>query len=309
MKLTATILAICLLNCAVLAKPAMASPLPCGLEKPCAITGTDPGTYYLAFPDKWDGKTPLKPFVFFHGHSGSGAAEIGNRSLVQSITSRGYVYIAPDGAIIPFRNRKVRSWAAHPEKGPPRSGRNDIGFVEKVLQDTARRVPLASGATVVSGFSSGGSMAWYFSCYSKISLAGVVPISGGLRRPLPADRVKQANGSMATTCPGGPRKLVHIHGFTDRQVPLEGRAIRNWHQGDVFEGLAVQRNTNQCKSLPNAIAAKGPVWCRTWTSCHTGTPVRFCLHASGHNVPNGWPAAGLDWINGKSTDPALISGR
>jgi polyhydroxybutyrate depolymerase len=282
---------------------------PCGPGAPCTIGGVDPGTYYLAFPDNWDGKTPLKPFVFFHGHSGSGSGEIKNNGLVKPLTKEGYVFVAPDGAMIAFRNRNVRSWAAYPENGQPRSGRNDISFVEKVLEDVARRVSLVPGSTLVSGFSSGGSMAWFFSCYSKITLAGVIPIAGGLRRPLPPGGKNQADGSIATTCPGGPRKLVHVHGFIDRQVPLEGRRIRNWHQGDVFEGLAIQRNTNLCESRPDSAEAKGPVWCRTWSSCKTAIPMRFCLHAGGHWVPKGWPAQALDWINAPGAGPALLGGR
>ena len=84
-------------------------------------------------------------------------------------------------------------------------------------------------------------MAWYFSCYSTMKLAGVYAVSGALRRPLPQPGVKQADGSIATTYPGGARKLIHLHGYADRTVPLEGRGIGNWHQGDVFEGLAVRR--------------------------------------------------------------------
>jgi polyhydroxybutyrate depolymerase len=289
----------------ILALPAAAKDRPCALGHPCSLAGPDGGTYYLAFPANWDGKEPLKPFVFFHGHNGSGAGEIRNRTLVQGVTTRGYLMISPDGPLFDFRGRSVRGWAARPEGANPRGKRNDIRFVERVLADVATRVPVVPNDTVVSGFSSGGSMAWYFSCYSKLRLAGVYAVSGALRRPLPQPGVKQADGSIAKTCPGGARKLIHLHGYADRTVPLEGRGIGNWHQGDVFEGLAVQRASNQCGSRPDEITVSGTFWCRTWADCGSGKPVRFCLHAGGHGIPHGWVALGLDWLAG----PHLISGR
>jgi len=284
----------------------------CNASSPCVIPGKDGGRYYLAFPKDWNGSTQLKPFVFFHGHGGSGAAKLRNKGLVRSLTSRNYLYIAPDGGRFNFRNRPMLGWAARHEKNP-RAGRSDIRFVENVLADVARRFPVDLQQTIVSGFSSGGSMAWFFSCYSKVPLAGVIPIAGGLRRPLPGnDRSgpkRRPNGALTGTCPGGPRALVHVHSFSDRQVPLEGRAIRAWHQGDVFEGLAIQRNTNRCRSRPDKISTSGQIWCRSWTSCDSGKPVRFCLHAGGHGVPMHWPSAALKWIAPGKLPATTITGR
>lgn len=289
-------LLISLMPAGILLQPAVAGSNPCGLSEPCSIAGPDAGTYHLAFPDDWDGRRPLKPFVFFHGHGGSGVNEIRNRLLVTSLTRHDYLFVAPDGPMFNFRGTDRRGWAARLEGATPRGKRDDIKFVEAVLADVARRVPLSPAQTVVSGFSSGGSMAWYFSCYSKLPLAGVVAIAGGLRRPLPAGGVRQEDGSIATQCPGGPRTVLHIHGFSDRQVPLEGRGIRAWHQGDVFEGLAVQRSTNRCDSRPDAMVAKGEFWCRTWNTCQSGKPVRFCLHAGGHGFPKDAMQLGLDFL-------------
>ncbi len=140
-------------------------------------------------------------------------------------------------------------------------------------------------------------MAWFFGCYSSVPVAAIVSVAGGLRRPLPQTGIAQADGSTAIACPGGPRKLLHIHGFADRQVPLEVRGIRAWHQGDVFEGLSVQRHTNQCKSRPDRIETQGAFWCRTWDGCGSGKAISFCLHAGGHGMPAGWLEQTLRWAS------------
>ena len=204
--------------------------------------------------------------------------------------------VAPDGPEFAFAGRTTRGWAARPEGEDPRGNRDDILFVEKLLIDVADRFDIDVGQTVVSGFSSGGSMAWYFSCYSKMPLVGVVAVAGGLRRPLPVTGGEAPDEMSERVCPGGARNLIHIHGFSDRQVPLEGRAIRSWHQGDVFESLAIQRNTNQCVSRPDKIELADGYWCREWSKCASLKGLRLCLHAGGHGMPKNWLAQGLDWL-------------
>ncbi len=275
---------------------AVAADLPCTNGSPCELTGKNGGTYHLTFPKNWNGKQKLKPFVFFHGHNGSGKGIARNKNLAKQLGKSGYLLIAPDGPMFTFRGRSSRGWAARPEGNSPRGKRDDIAFVERVLDDINQRFPTIAKSTVLSGFSSGGSMAWYMACYSTRHYAAIAAVAGGLRRPLPPKFDTDATGADLRKCPGGPRKMLHIHGFTDGQVPLEGRGIRAWHQGDVFEGLSVQRITNQCGSKPVKIEAKGRFWCRDWSGCGSDQSVRFCLHSGGHGLPSGWLDQALKWV-------------
>lgn len=266
----------------------------CGVKVPCEIGGKDGGTYHFSAPAQSD--KALRPFVFFHGHNGSAKGVMRNKGLARALHAKGYVLVAPDGPEFTFRGRTTQGWAARKEGGAPRGGRDDIRFVERVLEDLATRLKLQPGSTMLSGFSSGGSMAWYMGCYSQIPVAGVIAVAGGLRRPLPAVSAKREDGSSVIKCPSPPRNMVHIHGWNDRQVPLEGRGIRAWHQGDVFESLSVQRATNQCGSRPTTVESKGPAWCRSWTGCDSGADVHMCLHGGGHGMPKGWLDQGFSLL-------------
>jgi len=263
----------------------------------CVIEGADGGTYHVAKSDSVNDGAIDRAFVFFHGHNGSGAGVMKNKGLAKALTQAGYLLIAPDGPQFSFRGRTTRGWAARSEGVSPRGGRDDVRFVERVLEHAAARFGLDLKKTVVAGFSSGGSMAWYFSCYSVSPLAGVVAVAGGLRRPLPPVGAVSGDDAGSRKCPAGPRKVVHIHGFSDRQVPLEGLGIRDWHQGDVFEGLSIQRASNQCRSRPDKVSTEGGYWCREWNQCTSGKPVRLCLHAGGHGMPKNWLKEGLGWLN------------
>lgn len=254
---------------------AQAADDPCGRDAPCEITG---GSYHLVLPEGWDGKSPLPALVFFHGHRGSGASIFRSQGLRRSFAENGYLLIAPNGAIRPGTD--YRAWPARPNSGP----RDDVAFILSVLDDVADRLPLETTQIYASGFSAGGSMAWMMGCYAGSQFAGVASVAGALRRPLP-------NGP----CPDPVASIVQVHGFADRQVPLEGRGIRDWHQGDVFQGLELLRRANACRSNPDTIEIGETFRCRTWTSCGTGGQ-KLCLHDGGHGLPQGWTDLALDFF-------------
>ena len=283
-----------------IAPSALAESRPCE-EKRCVLTGEDGGSYRMVWPKGGTAKPAggWKPFIFYHGFNGSGDGIARNRNLARTLHKGGYVLVAPNGPTIVWRGKERRGWGGY--RGADRRwGMDTLRFMERVMADIEARTGMKAAQAVHSGFSSGGSMAWYVGCYGRPRARAVVPIAGGLRRPYP-EETAQGPARVGTTCPGGPVPVMHIHGFGDNQVPLEGRAIANWHQGDVHEGLDILRRTNGCVSRPNAIEVKGRLWCRDWTGCASGQPVRSCLHSGGHSTPRGWPKEALDWV--KSLPP------
>ena len=273
MSVAARIIALLL----VLAGPAYAAGSPCDLDRPCEVEG---GDYYLRLPSGWDGRSPLPALLFFHGHNSSGASAMRSESIKRDFVDRGYLLIAPNG--MPRPGSGVRGWPSRPMAG---AWRDDLAFTFRVMSDVERRLPLDRSRILVSGFSSGGSMAWYLACYRGRGIAAFVPVAGGLRDPHPPER-----------CPAGPARMLHVHGFGDLQVPLEGRAIRDWHQGDVFASLGLLRQTNACRSLPTRFEHVGGYRCRVWEDCGSRRDVRLCLHDGGHSLPRGWGAMARTWF-------------
>ncbi len=253
----------------------------CGEEAPCELTG---GSYFFVTPDGWDGQSPLPAIVFFHGHRSSGRSAL-RGSVRKTFGKAGYVVIAPNGQVRPGADYFY--WPARPMETPMR---DDVAFAQAVVEDVAREVPLDRQRILVAGFSAGGSMAWMIACHLGDEFAGYVSVAGALRRPAPEDR-----------CPGGPARMLHFHGFGDTQVPLEGRRIRDWHQGDVFESFSLMRETNGCRSNPHAVAIGDPFSCRVWNRCTLDADLRLCVHDGGHGLPKGWARAALDWFEGLPT--------
>lgn len=245
----------------------------CGGETACTVEG---GQYFVLAPEAAEGRPPV--LLFFHGWGSSGDDVLRNPVIRDAALGRGFVLLAPQGLVPP--GRKNRGWS---HQGSPQQLRDEVAFVHRVLDDLARRVAYDRGRILVSGFSQGGSMAWHLACFDGAGFAGFAPVAGAFWEPAPEE------------CPGGPVELVHLHGFTDRVVPLEGREIDGrWHQADAFAGLGVLRAADGCRSDPSAYVVADGYRCRIWTGCASGRALELCLHDGGHDLPADWLGRVLD---------------
>ncbi len=235
----------------------------CGPEGPCEIDG---GSYHLRVPE---GEGPHPVLIWYHGHRGNGASIHRSGGLQRDFLEQGYALLAPNGYQL---GDGPRSYPAR--EGAPR---DDVAFTFAVLEDAGTRATFDLDRVYAAGFSAGGSMAWLLACEAGDHLAGMVSIAGALRRP------------NLTDCAGlAGLPVMQIHGFADGQVPLEGRGIRDWHQGSVWEALDRAREANECRSNPDEIEIGDDFRSRVWEASCGGAPVRLDVHDGGHGLPQGW---------------------
>ena len=263
-----------LLALLLLAAPAFAQD-PCGPDTPCEI---EEGSYHLSLPAGWQTADALPVLMFYHGHNATGGLVYRSGGLQSDFVDQGYAVIAPNGT--PISGRNTRRWA-----GREGGVRDDVAFSLAVLEDAATRVPLDLTRVYAAGFSAGGSMVWLLACKQAQVFAGFASVSGALRQPNSTD-----------DCPSDPVRFLHIHGFADNQVPFEGRAIRDWHQGSVWDSLSLARTANQCRSHPDRIELGDRFDCRMWDTSCAGGAVTFCTHDGGHGLPRGWTTMARDWF-------------
>ena len=251
----------------------------CGGDEACGI---EDGTYHIALPDGWDGGPAV---IHLHGFGGAGERVIANNGFVSGFTGRGYALIAPTGAR--WRGDEgPRDWSV-------RDGftylREDVAFLNAVLDDAAARHGVARDQVLMTGFSRGGSMTWEVACLAPDTAAAYAPASGGFWLP------------EVTDC-AGPVHLLHSHGFSDTVVPLEGRRIDlpegTITQGDVWRGLTVWRGEMGCRSNASDHLTDSPIWRKSWP-CESGS-LELALFPGGHSLPGGWSAMVLDWFEARS---------
>lgn len=258
---------------AMLAGPASAA---CDAEGLCEIAE---GTYHIAVPDGVD-QPPM--VLWLHGFGGSGAAALRNRGMVQRYLDRGYAFAAADGLVREAgMGEGRRSWSFHPERV---QRRDEPAFFAAIITDASEAHGIDADRVILAGFSVGGSMVHYTACARPDLFDAYAPVAGAFWRPHPVD------------CEG-PVQLFHTHGWADRTVPLEGRALGGGviEQGDAWYSIMLWREENGCAThLPEEITIEGDLWRRDWPTCDAGS-LAFLLHPGGHGIPQGWSEQMLDW--------------
>lgn len=237
----------------------------------CQVEG---GQYLAMLPDDWDGEELLPTFIHFHGYGGTAVALYEKGSFTDPMGPIRALAIYPDG--------QNKTWA---HTGSPSSARDELAYFDALFADVKSRFPVDPDRLIISGFSQGGSMAWDVACYRGASTGAVfAPVSGSFWEALP------------TECPAGPIRLRHEHGERDTVIPLQGRSIGSYQQGDTRESIAVMVASNGCIGEPAVVEEDGRT-CQVWTSCAEGGEVQLCLHPGDHRVTSGWHRRALDWAS------------
>ncbi len=234
----------------------------CGEETPCEVKN---GEYYIHLPQTRQANEPLGAIFFLHGHRGKALNEIRNKSFEKMADELGVAFVAVQG----LNGR----WSF---RTAPSNQRNEYAFFDDILADISERFGVDRDRTMLSGFSSGAFMTWYLACEDSGQFAGYAPIAGAFWQPLPEN------------CPTPAPYLFHVHGTTDKVVPLAGRALGGgrWHQGDVFKSFDVWLRQNGLAETDAQEVTDGTLKCERWTP-KTGF-LELCLHGGGHSVRASW---------------------
>ncbi len=250
-----------LLAClAVLAMLAAAPALACGPDSDCPVAT---GDYRIRLPAKPAAARP-GAILWLHEHRGSPEQALAHRDLTAAADRLGVALIAPRGP--------DGRWNLPGAFGG--AGRDEVAFVNAVVDDAVARFGLDRSRILVSGFSLGGSMAWYVACREGRRYMGYAPVAGAFWEPYPA--------SCATPLPF----LRHVHGRADTVVPLAGRQLSRARQGDVFRSFELLRRSARCEAIQLTPDPRFDFSCSHW-SCD-GSGQSLCLHSGGHFVDPRW---------------------
>lgn len=124
------------------------------------------------------------------------------------------------------------------------------------------------GNIAASGFSAGGMMVWTLACHRSDRFVGFVPMSGVFWAPTPA------------TCTSPPAPVIHVHGTTDKTVPLAGRKVLDARQGVVRDVIGMYA-TYGSYGAPRA-QAYGGLSCEERRNPN-GVRLDLCLFDGGHS--------------------------
>lgn len=253
----------------------------------CGVVGnlckTSLGEYAIKLPQTASQK-PIPALLYFHGAGGSGPRSMKNTAMIKAFTDKGYAVIAPSGLKRP-NTRFGPGWSFLPFR---EKQRDEAQFTREIIADASQKFGIDPNSILMSGFSIGGSLTWYLACEDPSLAKAYAPVAGAFWRPHP--KAKECKG---------PIKMLHTHGWRDGTVPLEGRPLGGGriYQGDVFHGLKVMREVNQCDQLrADKFETSGKFWRRKWTKCLPESALEFALHTGGHSVPKEWAKMAIEWF-------------
>jgi polyhydroxybutyrate depolymerase len=188
-------------------------------------------SYRIILPEDSDGATPIPAIIFVHGYRGTAAGVMGNDGLTAMAEKLGFAFVAAQAAGAEWNIPNIPSVDAL-------VGVDELAYFDALSDDLARRFAIERSSVIVAGFSSGAMMVWHLACNRGDSYAGFVPMSGTFWEPLPM------------TCPTIPGNLIHYHGREDPVVPLGGRQIKDAHQGDLRQAIALVAGLSDYAPVP-----------------------------------------------------------
>ncbi len=247
----------------------------CGGADPCTVSG---GSYLVHTPSGWDGKAALPVLMFFHGYRQSAADFLDDAGMRGLADERGVLLVGPQGA--------EQTWSF---PGAPSRARDDLAFVQTVLDDLVARFPVDRSRIIASGFSQGAAMVWGLACHAGARFVAFLPVAGDFWEPLPS------------SCPSGPASIWHIHGTSDTTFPMSGRSVGLYYrQGRLEDGWALWQRTDQCSATPERASDLAGMACHFWTpaQCGGGRALTLCLHPGGHDFEAAWLRPALIWAMG-----------
>ncbi len=226
----------------------------CGPDTDCTIGER---TYRIAMPEG-----PVKgALIHMHGYRGSAKGMMRNKALRSLANEMGLALIAPKSGGDDWNIPGVPA-------NPSSDGKAEIAFFDALLDQTVAQHGVPSDHIYASGFSAGGMMTWNLACERGSRFAGFIPISGTFWAPVPAE------------CPDIGRHMVHIHGLSDRIVPLGGRPIRTTHQGDVPTALRLFAAGGE---TDNERGFQPDLTCTDYDLTKPRS-LSFCTHPGGHSI-------------------------
>jgi polyhydroxybutyrate depolymerase len=249
-----------------------------GFEKPCEVHG---GDYRVLVPE---GEGPFPVMLYLYGSGGQSTMITDHPVFQESVVGRGYVLVVPGARdIVYYGFLEDTGWGLLSDDKPVR---NEFAFLQRVIDNVARRFPIDRNRILITGQSRGGFLTWEIACHKPDLGAAFAVHAAGYLGPLPQRCTR-------------PVRLMHTHGLADPVVPMA--SVEVFSGGNPLPALAdtmtMMARSNGCRDY--SPADDRPFYAltrKTWSGCRSGGSLDLMLHPGGHTMPWVWFRAVLDWF-------------
>jgi polyhydroxybutyrate depolymerase len=182
-------------------------------------------------------------------------------------------------------------WALRNEPG---GRRDEVLFINRVIDDAARRFPIDRSRVLLVGQSRGAFLIWEIACHEPETATAFAVHAGGYLGKLPQECER-------------PVRFLHSHGRDDPIVPFSGKPVVSGGitMARLTRSLDLLAQTNRCDGKePEKVSMRLSLERTRWNGCAQGSGLDLMLHEGGHNMPLDWFRAVLDWFEEPPATPA-----
>ena len=258
-------------------------------ERTIALTDQGVSRPFLLFvPRGYQPRKPMPLLLDLHSSGSSGAAQLQVGDMEDAADRRGYVVVAPDGAV----SYPGGGYAWNVPGVPLVSGSpvpagtpNDEDYLLRVIRAAKRAVCIDPDRVYATGYSGGARMASALACDQADEIAAIAPVAG-LRAGVPVESADGAWSPDRSTCrPSRPASVLAFHGTTDEVNPYAGNDDPRWGYG-VEQALTAWARLDRCKRGPSTRAVSPTESLISYRRCRAGATVGLYRAAgTGHTWP------------------------
>lgn len=231
-------------------------------------------TYRVHVPPGLDFHEPAPLLVALHGGSVGKQANAGLYGLARESDRQRFVTVFPDAYKAPGSRA---GWNAADAQ---RSSTDDVGFIEKVVDNVFRQLSISRLEMYAAGMADGGSMAYRLACERPHLFRAVASVGG-------ADPT-------AHCAPDKPVSVLHFQAKNDAPTVLASLAGAGGVSGSdrgtqaAVETAAKWARLNGCMEAPQRVLDMSGAYCEAYSYCRQQTEVRLCVT---DGTGPAWPGA------------------
>ena len=183
--------------------------------------------YILYIPQSYNEDTPLPVMLNFHGFGGTASDFVETADMRSLAENENFIIVYPQGTLL----GGFPHWNSSAPSSDNKSSVDDIGFVEKMIENISSTYSINEKRVYAAGYSNGGFLSYYLACNSK-KFAAIGSVAGTMID----DSYQNCNAQV-------PTAMINIHGTNDEVVPYNGDAYASTSIADVVNWW---KNFNSC---------------------------------------------------------------
>ena len=178
-------------------------------------------------PTNYNSDIEYPLMINFHGFGGTASDFVEIADMRSLAENENFIIVYPQGTLL----GGFPHWNSSAPSSDNKSSVDDIGFVEKMIENISSTYSINEKRVYAAGYSNGGFLSYYLACNSK-KFAAIGSVAGTMID----DSYQNCNAQV-------PTAMINIHGTNDEVVPYNGDTYASTSITDVVNWW---KNFNSC---------------------------------------------------------------